>query len=313
MPPSTVKAAPLRHGASSRAEEPPLRAGPRASGAGLGAAGRGAGPGGGAAGRAGPGRAVAAPGMAARGPLRFGPLQLLLAAAGAAAAALDVCADAWVAAGYARAGHPGWAALGLALLAAASAATQACSWLWFRSDPAALRPELPRCLLAALHLLQLGFFYRYGPGEGPRFLLPPRPRPRAGTGPRPAQPRPPPAGRARTRPRGLLPSPGGGREPPARVLRFRSRGRAGRHPPARPASPCPWVLALRGVATSDSRNVETGRCLVFYSKYRACVRLCSQERRSAPETVEQSTDPVLASAPSFFQGAAWPWCSLPPH
>ncbi|XP_035420964.1 XK-related protein 8 [Cygnus atratus] len=98
--------------------------------------------------------------MAARCPPRFGPLQLLLAAAGAAAAALDVCADAWVAAGYARAGHPGWAALGLALLAAASAATQACSWLWFRSDPAALRPELPRCLLAALHLLQLGFFYR---------------------------------------------------------------------------------------------------------------------------------------------------------
>ncbi|KAM9268255.1 XK-related protein 8 [Morus bassanus] len=93
-------------------------------------------------------------------PPRFGPLQLALAAAGAAAAALDLAADGWVAAGYARGGRPGWAALALALLAAASVATQACSWLWLRSDPAALRPGVPPWLLAALHLLQLGFFFR---------------------------------------------------------------------------------------------------------------------------------------------------------
>ncbi|KAM6190505.1 XK-related protein 8 [Sarcoramphus papa] len=93
-------------------------------------------------------------------PPRFGPLQLALAAAGAAAAALDVCADGWVAAGYARDGQPGWAALTLALLAAASVATQACSWLWLRSDPPALRPGVPPWLLAALHLLQLGFLFR---------------------------------------------------------------------------------------------------------------------------------------------------------
>ncbi|XP_075630081.1 XK-related protein 8 [Balearica regulorum gibbericeps] len=91
---------------------------------------------------------------------RFGPLQLALAAAGAAAAALDVCADGWVAAQYARGGQPGWAALVLALLAAASVATQACSWLWLRSDPPALRPDVPPWLLAALHLLQLGFLFR---------------------------------------------------------------------------------------------------------------------------------------------------------
>ncbi|NXX49832.1 XKR8 protein, partial [Tricholaema leucomelas] len=93
-------------------------------------------------------------------PPRFGPLQLVLAAAGAAAAALDVLADGWVAAGYARDGQPGWAALVLALLAAASLATQACSWLWLRSDPPALRPDLPLWLLAVLHLLQLGFLFR---------------------------------------------------------------------------------------------------------------------------------------------------------
>ncbi|KAM6115921.1 XK-related protein 8 [Phoenicopterus ruber ruber] len=93
-------------------------------------------------------------------PPRFGPLQLALAAGAAAAAALDVCADGWVAAEYARAGQPGWAALALALLAAASVATQACSWLWLRSDPPALRPDVPPWLLAALHLLQLGFLFR---------------------------------------------------------------------------------------------------------------------------------------------------------
>ncbi|XP_069731227.1 XK-related protein 8 [Phaenicophaeus curvirostris] len=91
---------------------------------------------------------------------RFGPVQLALAGAGAAAAVLDVCADGWVAAGYARAGRPGWAALVLALLAGASAAAQACSWLWLRSDPPALRPRLPAWQLAALHLLQLGFLFR---------------------------------------------------------------------------------------------------------------------------------------------------------
>ncbi|KAM6996042.1 XK-related protein 8 [Passerculus sandwichensis] len=93
-------------------------------------------------------------------PPRFGPLQLALAAAGTAAATLDVFMDGWVAAQYARHGHPGWAALSLALLAAASAAAQACSWLWLRSDPPALRPAVPVLLLAALHLLQLGFFFR---------------------------------------------------------------------------------------------------------------------------------------------------------
>ncbi|XP_032855587.2 XK-related protein 8 [Tyto alba] len=93
-------------------------------------------------------------------PARFGPLQLVLAAAGAAAAALDVCAAAGLAAGYARGGQPGRAALALALLAAASAAAQACSWLWLRSDPPALRPGLPAGLLAALHLLQLGVLFR---------------------------------------------------------------------------------------------------------------------------------------------------------
>ncbi|XP_072211413.1 XK-related protein 8 [Excalfactoria chinensis] len=98
--------------------------------------------------------------MAARGPARFGPWQWLLAAAGAAAAAWDAGADVWVAAGYARGGRPGSAALCLGLWAAGCAARQACSWLWFRSDPAQLRPELPHRLLAALHLLQLGFFYR---------------------------------------------------------------------------------------------------------------------------------------------------------
>ncbi|XP_037237898.1 LOW QUALITY PROTEIN: XK-related protein 8 [Falco rusticolus] len=99
--------------------------------------------------------------MAARAaPPRFGPLQLALAAAGTVAAALDVCADGWVAAGYARGGQPGWAALALALLAAASVATQACSWLWLRSDPPALRPDVPPGLLAALHVLQLGILFR---------------------------------------------------------------------------------------------------------------------------------------------------------
>ncbi|NXC85313.1 XKR8 protein, partial [Cercotrichas coryphoeus] len=80
--------------------------------------------------------------------------------AGTAAATLDLCMDGWVAAEYARRGHPGWAALSLSLLAAASAAAQACSWLWLRSDPPALRPAVPAPLLAALHLLQLGFFFR---------------------------------------------------------------------------------------------------------------------------------------------------------
>uniref|UniRef100_A0A8C4UGZ2 XK-related protein n=1 Tax=Falco tinnunculus TaxID=100819 RepID=A0A8C4UGZ2_FALTI len=99
--------------------------------------------------------------MAARAaPPRFGPLQLALAAAGTVAAALDVCADGWVAAGYARGGQPGWAALALALLAAASVATQACSWLWLRSDPPALRPDVPPGLLAVLHVLQLGILFR---------------------------------------------------------------------------------------------------------------------------------------------------------
>ncbi|NXD84944.1 XKR8 protein, partial [Halcyon senegalensis] len=69
-------------------------------------------------------------------------------------------ADGWVAAGYARGGQPGWAALGLGLLAAASLATQACSWLWLRSDPPGLRPDVRPWLLAALHLLQLGFLFR---------------------------------------------------------------------------------------------------------------------------------------------------------
>ncbi|NXU54598.1 XKR8 protein, partial [Turnix velox] len=87
---------------------------------------------------------------------RFGRLQLALAAAGTAAAALDVVADGWVAAGYVRAGRPGLAALLLALLALSSLATQACSWLWLRSDPPAVRPDLPQWLLALLHLLQLG-------------------------------------------------------------------------------------------------------------------------------------------------------------
>uniref|UniRef100_A0A8C3MIS7 XK-related protein n=1 Tax=Geospiza parvula TaxID=87175 RepID=A0A8C3MIS7_GEOPR len=93
-------------------------------------------------------------------PPRFGPLQLALAAAGTAAATLDLFMDGWVAAQYARSGHPGWAALSLALLAAASAAAQACSWLWLRSDPPPLRPAVPAVLLAALHVLQLGFFFR---------------------------------------------------------------------------------------------------------------------------------------------------------
>ncbi|XP_030360042.1 XK-related protein 8 [Strigops habroptila] len=91
---------------------------------------------------------------------RFGPLQLALAAAGTASAALDVCADGWVAAGYARGGRPGLAALVLALRAAGSVATQACSWLWLRSDPPALRPAASPALLNALHLLQLGFLFR---------------------------------------------------------------------------------------------------------------------------------------------------------
>ncbi|XP_048824903.1 XK-related protein 8 isoform X2 [Lagopus muta] len=98
--------------------------------------------------------------MAVRGPARFGPWQWLLAAGGTAAAVWDAGADVWVAVGYARAGQPGCAALGLGLWAAGCAARQACSWLWFRSDPPALRPEPSRRLLAALHLLQLGFLYR---------------------------------------------------------------------------------------------------------------------------------------------------------
>ncbi|XP_032565755.1 LOW QUALITY PROTEIN: XK-related protein 8 [Chiroxiphia lanceolata] len=93
-------------------------------------------------------------------PPRFGPLQLALAAAGTAAAALDLFMDGWVAAEYVWRGQPGWAALSLSLLAAASAAAQACSWLWLRSDPPALRPAVPAALLTALHLLQLGFLFR---------------------------------------------------------------------------------------------------------------------------------------------------------
>ncbi|NWT43799.1 XKR8 protein, partial [Chroicocephalus maculipennis] len=91
---------------------------------------------------------------------RFGPLQLGLAAAGTAAAVLDVCVDGWVAAEYAWGGQPGLAALVLALLAIASVATQACSWLWLRSDPPALRPDVPQWLVTVLHLLQLGFLFR---------------------------------------------------------------------------------------------------------------------------------------------------------
>ncbi|XP_027747984.1 replication protein A 32 kDa subunit [Empidonax traillii] len=76
------------------------------------------------------------------------------------------------AAEYVRRGQPGWAALSLSLLAAASAAAQACSWFWLRSDPPALRPAVPAKLLAALHLLQLGFLFRYGSpapaSRGPR-------------------------------------------------------------------------------------------------------------------------------------------------
>lgn len=115
-------------------------------------------------------------------PPRFGPLQLALAAAGTAAATLDLCMDGWVAAEYARRGHPGWAALSLSLLAAASAAAQACSWLWLRSDPPALRPAVPGPLLAALHFLQLGFFFRYGspaPRSPPRVPGCPPARPSA--------------------------------------------------------------------------------------------------------------------------------------
>uniref|UniRef100_A0A8C3J3D0 XK-related protein n=1 Tax=Calidris pygmaea TaxID=425635 RepID=A0A8C3J3D0_9CHAR len=72
---------------------------------------------------------------------RFGVVQLVLAALGTAAAVLDVLVDGWVAAEYAWGGQPGLAALVLALLAAASLATQACSWLWYRSDPPALHPD----------------------------------------------------------------------------------------------------------------------------------------------------------------------------
>ncbi|XP_033925293.1 XK-related protein 8 [Melopsittacus undulatus] len=90
----------------------------------------------------------------------LGPLQLVLAAAGTAAAALDVLADGWVAVGYVRSGRPGLAALVLGLRAAGSLGTQACSWLWLRSDPPALRPPAAPPLLAALHLLQLGVLCR---------------------------------------------------------------------------------------------------------------------------------------------------------
>ncbi|NXJ70343.1 XKR8 protein, partial [Rostratula benghalensis] len=91
---------------------------------------------------------------------RFGPLQLVLAVVGTAAAVLDVLVDAWVAAEYAWGGQPTLAALVLAPLAIASVATQACSWLWFRSDPPALHPDVPQWLVAILHLLQLGFLFR---------------------------------------------------------------------------------------------------------------------------------------------------------
>lgn len=124
--------------------------------------GTGPAPAGAAASAAGSGPGRGAPMAPRAAPPRFGPLQLALAAAGTAAATLDLCMDGWVAAGYARSGHPGWAALSLSLLAVASAAAQACSWLWLRSDPPALRPSMPVALLAALHLLQLGFFFRYG-------------------------------------------------------------------------------------------------------------------------------------------------------
>ncbi|XP_067167589.1 XK-related protein 8 isoform X1 [Apteryx mantelli] len=99
--------------------------------------------------------------MAARdGPPRYRLLELLLTAAGAAGAVLDLGADVWLAVGYARAGHHGWAALVLALLGAASLATHGCSWLWYGTDPPALGPRLPRRALALLHLLQLGYAYR---------------------------------------------------------------------------------------------------------------------------------------------------------
>ncbi|XP_074018294.1 XK-related protein 8 [Numenius arquata] len=91
---------------------------------------------------------------------RFGAVQLALAALGTAAAVLDVLVDGWVAAEYAWGGQPGLAALVLALLATASVATQACSWLWYRSDPPALHPDVPQWLVVLLHLLQLGFLFR---------------------------------------------------------------------------------------------------------------------------------------------------------
>ncbi|NXN92566.1 XKR8 protein, partial [Rhinopomastus cyanomelas] len=93
-------------------------------------------------------------------PSRVGPLQLLLLAGGVAAAVLDVCADGWALAGWARGGQSGRTALALALVVVASGIGQGCSWFWLRGDPPALRPALSPALLAAIHLLQLGFLFR---------------------------------------------------------------------------------------------------------------------------------------------------------
>lgn len=150
--------------------------------------GAGPAPAGAATDNAGSGPGRGAPMAPRAAPPRFGPLQLALAAAGTAAATLDLCMDGWVAAEYARRGHPGWAALSLSLLAAASAAAQACSWLWLRSDPPALRPSMPVALLAALHLLQLGFFFRYGSLARPWASPGPRSAPASPRVPDPLQP-----------------------------------------------------------------------------------------------------------------------------
>ncbi|XP_027255329.1 XK-related protein 8 [Cricetulus griseus] len=89
-------------------------------------------------------------------------LDLVLCVAGTLSFLLNVIADTWAVVQYVRSGSYLWAALVLALLGLASVLLQLFSWVWLTSDPAELHGSLPsRRFLALLHLLQLGYLYRF--------------------------------------------------------------------------------------------------------------------------------------------------------
>ncbi|KAM7098887.1 XK-related protein 8 [Molossus nigricans] len=90
---------------------------------------------------------------------------LILNVVGVSAFLIHLGADLWLVSQYVLSGRYLWAALVLMLLGLASVALQVFSWVWLRADPAGLHSSQPsgRCL-ALLHLLQLGYLYRYMQG-----------------------------------------------------------------------------------------------------------------------------------------------------